>query len=485
MIELIEFYTIASLRASAGAAAQMTAVTQTTLDLYYSIEEGGTVTSLSLTRDQLSAWTANNTTSRYFQHPTTGNSFLYASVLSGQVDMVAMVMEYVPIEVINVANGEGMTPLHEACAAGNFDIVQLLLSHGADVQCTDMLGDTTLIMLCDGNDCFGTLATLNLLLSFESIREGVNAQNHSGDTALMAACENNLCSVVEVLLKHHHADVHVQNRGGETAAVLALSMCHFEVLEMLLMFGLDVNEVMADCEFETLLLRSCALGMEEAVLFLLQHGASVEAGSARSGETSLILASRHGYTRIVTLLLQHGADVDAVDGKLRSALYMACRYGHVETVNVLLYSCPDLDQTSSEGDTALAAACERGDLVLLRMLQQQGAGIDGCDNLGRSVLERAVRGGRGEVARFLLDKGCAACQLCGDCEVRHTTLAVVSHHYCVVLCCVTYMLCCACNGCVMDVLCCVVLCCDDVRGGIYRRLWRTWRRLPAIWTRCG
>lgn len=311
-----------------------------------------------------------------------------------------------------------MTPLHEACAAGNFAVVQLLLKRGASPHRTDMLGDTPLIMLCDGSDGFGTLATLDFLLCNEVVREQVNAQNHSGDTALMTACENNLYSVVEVLLKHHGADVHIQNKEGETAAVLALSMGHFAVLELLLMFGVDVNELLPNYVHETLLLRSCALGMEEAVLFLLQHGASVEGSLTQSGETPLIVASSHGHARVVALLLEYNANVNAVDCIMRSALYVACEHGHVEVVNELLNCGPDLDQQEEEGNTAVMAASVRGDLALVRVLQQQGADLDILDDWGRSALMLAVREGRGAVTSFLLDKGCAMHQLCNDYEVQ-------------------------------------------------------------------
>jgi ankyrin repeat protein len=316
-----------------------------------------------------------------------------------------------------------MTPLHEACAAANFDIVKLLLEHGADVQRTDMLGDTPLIMLCDANDSFGTLATLDLLLSYDNVRQQVDLQNKTGDTALMTACENNLCCVAEILLKHHHADVHVQNREGETAAVLALSMGNFEVLEVLFLFGVDVDEVLPGWKHETLLLYSCLFGSEAAVRFLLKLGARVDLTGIGSRDTPLLVAASRGLTSIVTLLLQHDADVDAVDNNMQSALYVACQGGHVETVKVLLYCNPDLEMMTAGGDTALTAACLRGDLMLVQLLQQQGAELDGCDAMGRSVLERAVRAGQAALAGFLLDKGGAGSQLCSDCQVRSANSA--------------------------------------------------------------
>lgn len=274
-----------------------------------------------------------------------------------------------------------------------------------------MLGDSALIMLCDGNDCFGTMPTLDLLLSVDLVSANVNTPNLSGDTALMAACENNLCEVVEVLLRRGRADVHVQNRDGETAAVLALLMCNFDVLELLLLYGVDVNESLPNYCEDTLLLGACAHGREEAVHFLLKHGATADQGRASNCETPLVAASRAGNASIVTLLLQHGADADA-------ALYWACACGHVEVVKILLYHGVELETVSPEGDTALQVACRRGDLVTVRLLQQQGATLDTLDSCGRSALMWAIRSGRSDMASFLLDKGCAAHRLCEDFDVR-------------------------------------------------------------------
>jgi hypothetical protein len=73
----------------------------TNLELYDSLEEGS-VQHLAALHTQLSGLSATEIAT--FQHPVSGNTFLYASVLSGQVDVVAMVMGFTPTDSIDVSN---------------------------------------------------------------------------------------------------------------------------------------------------------------------------------------------------------------------------------------------------------------------------------------------------------------------------------------------------------------------------------------------
>ena len=87
------------------------------LSLYDSIEEGGTLDlDLPALRDSLLSL-ATTPDVGSFQHPSTGNTFLYASVLSGQVDMVALVMEFIQPKDIDIANEVNLHQQREMCDA--------------------------------------------------------------------------------------------------------------------------------------------------------------------------------------------------------------------------------------------------------------------------------------------------------------------------------------------------------------------------------
>ena len=285
------------------------------------------------------------------------------------------------------------------------------MSHGATPDQVDKIGDTALNKLCDGVDSFGTIPILHLLLSNDTGRAQLDRRNRNGHTALMKACENDLLSVVEVLLEQYSANVHVQCHIGTNAAFIAVSNCNMDILELLIRYGVDVN-MLFSFFYEYLLIWACFIGEEEAVAFLLGHGANVNVRLSRADETPLIMAVRGGYFKIVTLLLLHDADINAMDKNGRSALFLACKYGHEDIARMLMSFKPDLDlfAIGNVGGTALIGACRRGDALLVRLLQQQGADLDVCDDTGRPALMYAVNMGYSKIVEFLLDKGCAVYQ---------------------------------------------------------------------------
>ena len=92
------------------------------------------------------------------------------------------------------------TPLMEASSSGHYEIVKLLLSHGADV----------------------------------------NAQSSSGNTPLMYACASGHSEVVRSLLEAG-ANVEDHNENGHTPLMEAASAGHVEVAKILLEFGAGIN----------------------------------------------------------------------------------------------------------------------------------------------------------------------------------------------------------------------------------------------------
>lgn len=64
----------------------------------------------------------------------------------------------------------------------------------------------------------------------------------------------------------------------------------------------------------TPLMWAAAGGEINTIIFLLQHGVSVnETAQSRSGETALHFACNNGHYRLVRLLLDLGANVNATD----------------------------------------------------------------------------------------------------------------------------------------------------------------------------
>jgi len=127
------------------------------------------------------------------------------------------------------------TPLHLAAWEGHKDVVQLLLSHSADVDATDKFKGTMAIHMAASR---GHKDVVELLLSHTA---DINVKFDNKATALHLAAWNGHKDVVELLLSHS-ADVDAtDNRYGYTALHWAARGGHKDVVEVLLSHSAQVD----------------------------------------------------------------------------------------------------------------------------------------------------------------------------------------------------------------------------------------------------
>eukprot|EP00964_Phaeocystis_antarctica_P103143 scaffold68442_cov60-Phaeocystis_antarctica.AAC.1 len=161
-----------------------------------------------------------------------------------------------------------MSPLHDACRAGDTEVVKQLLD-----------GDTP-----------------------------VDVKDVHGRTALMLASMEGHTEVVQLLLDKGAA-VDEKTRHGSTALMRASMYGHTEVVQLLLDNGASVDEKTEDGTTALL------LAITEVTKLLLDKGATVDEKN-EDGTTALLLA----ITEVTKLLLDKGASVDVKDSVGNTAL---------------------------------------------------------------------------------------------------------------------------------------------------------------------
>jgi uncharacterized protein len=170
-----------------------------------------------------------------------------------------------------------MTPLLSACALDQYAAVKLLCTLGADVNHSDVAGNTPLMVAAaEGQNT----AVLRLLLQQDGIK--VNLRNKDGYTALTIAAEAGNVAAVRLLLSHS-ADVCLADKQGFSPVFAAAARGHLRVLTELIQHGADLT-AKADLGF-TLLMQAARSNQPHVAVFLLEKA--------------------HQCTQSMTLVLQH------------------------------------------------------------------------------------------------------------------------------------------------------------------------------------
>jgi ankyrin repeat protein len=341
------------------------------------------------------------------------------------------------------------TPLHAALCSGQADVALLLLGHCVDVDNRGMDDRTPLHMAVDR----GLLEVTRILIERGA---SVNARDSSNRTPLhptwlvrSSTFDDTYFDVVRYLLEHG-ADVDAQaNTEHSTPLHLASYFGGFKVAQLLLNRGVNINVLDAQCrtplhEALTNLSNNVEDYFVDAVRFLLDHGADVEAED-NGHSTPLHVISKYGNVEATRLLLERGAHVDALDKDHSTPLHVASSHGNVEAARLLLEHGADVHALDCNRSTPLHFASESGSVKVARLLLEhgvdihvrnkknqtpqhlllamggdglpddeidtirffleRGADVDAANNNHSTLLHRASYNGKVKVAQLLLERG--------------------------------------------------------------------------------
>jgi ankyrin repeat protein len=251
----------------------------------------------------------------------------------------------------------GRSALMFAALAGHKNVVNFLLTKGADVNTRDVYGNIALILAAEN----GRKSVVKLLLdgkeSIDRCTCDVNAKNKCGNTSLLTAVEYRQNGVIKVLLADGRVDVHAEGEHCTMALNVAAMFGYVDVVKLMLACDrIDVNDV--DRDGRTALHFAAWAGCEDIVDFLIAKGVDLNATS-NGGITALHNAALFGLDYVLKRLLAN--EVILVNKKKivtgHTALHIAAMKGYTDATMVLLTDCRiELNIEDNNGKTALDLA---------------------------------------------------------------------------------------------------------------------------------
>ncbi|KAJ8920471.1 hypothetical protein NQ315_005339 [Exocentrus adspersus] len=292
---------------------------------------------------------------------------------------------------------KGFTPLILAATAGHEKVVEILLNHNADIEAqSERTKDTPLSLACSG----GRYEVVELLLTRNANKEHRNVSDY---TPLSLAASGGYVNIIKLLLNH---GAEINSRTGSKLGISPLMLAamngHTAAVKLLLDMGSDIN-AQIETNRNTALTLACFQGRHEVVSLLLDRKANVE-HRAKTGLTPLMEAASGGYVDVGRVLLDKGADVNAtpVPSSRDTALTIAADKGHVRFVELLLCRGAQVEVKNKKGNSPLWLAANGGHLPVVELLYNVNADIDSQDNRKVSCLMAAFRKGHVKVVKWMV-----------------------------------------------------------------------------------
>jgi ankyrin repeat protein len=265
----------------------------------------------------------------------------------------------------NSADKEGRTALMTAAWKNHADILHLLIMRGADVNKRDLRRRNALHNLAADKACrwgWGD-EVVGLLLRTECLIDGPGGQDELGRTPLHWACATGNWRLAEMLLTRNAGEGEGERRTGpavidavelrgKTALHVATAHDRADIVQLLIAHKAAVNA--ASDGGWTPLHNACDKGCEEIVRILLSEGAHINA-QLLNGITPLHLAAQGGHTNVVQCLLERPDLKRRVRDNFGSTPFLRAAQFKRKDIVLLLAPFNNVDSLSDDVKEACAA----------------------------------------------------------------------------------------------------------------------------------
>lgn len=290
-------------------------------------------------------------------------------------------------EFVNAQTESGGFALLYAAGSGSTELVEHLISAGADVTAKAQPSAEYVAKISGSTESNSADSSM--------VVEGV--------TALHVAAQGGHKSVVEILTEKSQDLVKVTDSEGRTALTLAVQNNFGSTATLLLEKGSDPNVTYKNPEDEAagehnLLMDALIVENEDFAKLLIEKGADVSFVDKEGGNVSLLLqASHRGLTQAVAALLANDLTkkefIDLANSEGVTPLLAAASEGHLETFEALVAAGANINAKESDGTSVLSAAAARGHLDIVQSaLKVSNIDLNSQNSDGHTALMFAYNG---------------------------------------------------------------------------------------------
>ena len=364
------------------------------------------------------------------------STLLHKTVMSNLLNIMKILLEE-GVDDINAKDNAGYTPLHLAIVHDNYDILQILIENGANIN-EKYFNDTPILLAIKKNKP-------NIIKLLIEKGANLNEKDDFGNTPLHFAYINELFDRV-ILLIEQGADIYIQNRDGSTIIDLIMEKeidinnsyeisddnedKNIKIIDKLLEKGvnIDIHKKMNNL---TLLLYIAIIdNLLNLTKLLIEKG--VDINSLKYRDSFLNLAIINKSSGIAKLLIEKGANINiqnynnktplelAIDNDLidivkilikkiseetnNPELHIAIRYESTKIVNLLINEGVDINKPDNSGNTPLQSAIKNKLSEIAEILIEKGADINTPDNSGNTPLHLAIKYRLTNIAKILINR---------------------------------------------------------------------------------
>jgi ankyrin repeat protein/nucleoside phosphorylase len=304
-------------------------------------------------------------------HHGTGTSLLY--ILSEMNLLNLFRLEVGQSQSINARGGRYDFSIIAAAVAGNKQMLELLLEHGADPDKSGREYRHALLAAADKSNA----SAFELLIEHDAESSIISTRGLFSALLSLAVKRKNML-ITELLLRYHEVSAAAEVLAPHHFRSLVEDLMNIEgdeIFQMLKESGVIRLALCVGCRFA--LIKASENGKEAVVRMFLDKSEPCYAGDDMifSGQP-LLAAAKNDQEAIVRIVLDIGVYIDALDEDGRTALHWACNHGHEATVRMLLDNGADVNAVDKSGRTGLYFACASGHEAIARTLLDNGADVN-------------------------------------------------------------------------------------------------------------